>query len=139
MFMATEPEKIPGKNATYDKIQSALYILAQNQHSPPSLAQLANDCGLSEFHFQKMFKRWVGISPKRFSQYLSKEYIKTLLDEGIKPLDASYQAGLSGPARLHDLFIQTEAVSRPNTGPKVRDCASIMGFMNPLLAIICWQ
>ena len=58
-----------------------------------------------------MFKRWVGISPKRFSQYLSKEYIKTLLDEGIKPLDASYQAGLSGPARLHDLFIQTEAVS----------------------------
>ena len=109
--MATEPEKIPGKNATYDKIQSALYILAQNQHSPPSLAQLANDCGLSEFHFQKMFKRWVGISPKRFSQYLSKEYIKTLLDEGIKPLDASYQAGLSGPAHLHDLFIQTEAVS----------------------------
>jgi len=110
-FMATELDEIPGKKAAYHRMESALYILAENQHCPPSLAELARHCGLSEFHFQKMFKRWVGISPKRFSQYLSKEYIKTLLDEGIKPLDAGYQAGLSGPARLHDLFIHTEAIS----------------------------
>ncbi len=92
-------------------MESALHILAQNQQRPPSLSELASACGLSEFHFQRIFKRWVGISPKRFSQYLSKEYIKTLLDEGVKPLDASYQAGLSGPGRLHDLFVHTEAIS----------------------------
>ncbi len=109
--MVTEPDKISAKKATYHKMEAALYILAESRHCPPSLAELASDCGLSEFHFQKMFKRWVGISPKRFSQYLSKEYIKTLLDNGVKPLEASYQAGLSGPARLHDLFIHTQAIT----------------------------
>jgi AraC family transcriptional regulator, regulatory protein of adaptative response / methylated-DNA-[protein]-cysteine methyltransferase len=95
----------------YQTMEEALYHLAENAHAPPSLKALADRSGLSEFHFQKMFTRWVGISPKRFSQYLSKEYIKTLLNSGMKPLDACYQAGLSGPGRMHELFINTEAMS----------------------------
>jgi AraC family transcriptional regulator of adaptative response/methylated-DNA-[protein]-cysteine methyltransferase len=97
--------------STYTTMAKALHILATCRDAPPSLAQLANACGLSEFHFQKQFCRWVGISPKRFSQYLSKEYIKQLLDAGMQPLDACYQAGLSGPGRMHELFIRTEAMT----------------------------
>jgi len=66
---------------------------------------------LSEFHFQRLFSRWVGISPKRFLQYLTKEYAKKLLDESRNILDATYDAGLSSPGRLHDLFIRCEAVT----------------------------
>lgn len=97
--------------ATYATMEKALHILAANRDTPPTLAELARACGLSEFHFQKQFTRWVGISPKRFSQYLSKEYIKALLDAGMQPLDACYQAGLSGPGRMHELFINTEAMT----------------------------
>lgn len=127
-LMATDSDRTQCKQATYHKMESALHILAQNQHLPPTLSELASACGLSEFHFQRMFKRWVGISPKRFSQYLSKEYIKTLLDEGIKPLDASYQAGLSGPGRLHDLFVRTEAISPAQYKSKGRGLNIHYGF-----------
>ena len=95
----------------YTIMEKALHILVARHDDPPSLQELANSCGLSEYHFQKQFSRWVGISPKRFSQYLSKEHVKSLLDQGLPPLEAGYQAGLSGPGRLHDLFINTEAMT----------------------------
>lgn len=104
-------DKDTSDNTIYQAMETALYTLAEHHDSPPSLKELAQTCGMSEFHFQKLFTRWVGISPKRFSQFLSKEYIKSLLDAGMKPLDACYQAGLSGPGRLHELFINTEAMS----------------------------
>lgn len=95
----------------YRTIEQALQYLAESRQAPPSLAELAGLAGLSEYHFQKLFTRWVGISPKRFSQFLSKEHLKALLDAGMKPLDACYQAGLSGPGRMHDLLVHTEAVT----------------------------
>lgn len=104
-------EKHLADQSTYSTMEAALYYLAENHDRPPSLEELAHKSGLSEFHFQKQFSRWVGISPKRFSQFLSKEYIKRLLDEGVRPLDACYQAGLSGPGRMHELFISTEALT----------------------------
>ena len=96
---------------SYQTMAVALNYLAENHHQQPTLRELATLSGLSESRFQRLFTCWVGISPKRFSQFLSKEYIKSLLDAGIKPLDACYQAGLSGPGRLHELFIHTEAIS----------------------------
>ena len=96
---------------SYQTMAVALNYLAENHHQQPTLRELATLSGLSESHFQRLFTRWVGISPKRFSQFLSKDYIKSLLDVGIKPPDACYQAGLSGPGRLHELFIHTEAIS----------------------------
>lgn len=104
-------EKTTPESAIYQAMETALYTLAEQHERPPSLKELAESCDISEFHFQKLFTRWVGISPKRFSQYLSKEYIKSLLNAGMKPLDACYQAGLSGPGRMHELFINTEAMS----------------------------
>jgi len=111
--MNAMPDKTlpPAESPAYATMEKALYLLADQHISPASLGELAAACGLSEFHFQKLFSRWVGISPKRFCQYLDKEYIKNLLDAGLTPLGACYQTGLSGPGRLHDLFITTEAVT----------------------------
>jgi AraC family transcriptional regulator of adaptative response/methylated-DNA-[protein]-cysteine methyltransferase len=66
---------------------------------------------VSEFHFQRLFTRWVGISPKRFLQFLTKEYAKTLLEKSINLLEVTYESGLTSPGRLHDLFVTCEAVT----------------------------
>ena len=71
---------------------------------------MAESVGLSEFHFQRIFTRWAGISPKRFLQFLTKENAKDLLKHS-SVLDATFSVGLSSPSRMHDLFINTEAVT----------------------------
>ena len=73
--------------------------------------EIAEHIGLSEFHFQRLFSRWVGISPKRFLQFLTKEYAKQLLENKTNILDVTYEAGLTSPSRLHDLFVTCEAVT----------------------------
>jgi AraC family transcriptional regulator of adaptative response/methylated-DNA-[protein]-cysteine methyltransferase len=66
---------------------------------------------MSPFHFQRLFLRWAGVSPKRFSQVISLEYAKSRLADSRSLLDASWEAGLSGGGRLHDLFVTLEAVT----------------------------
>ena len=95
----------------YARIEKALAFIEQNIEQRPGLAQAARNAGLSEFHFQRLFSRMVGISPKRYEQYLTKEAAKRLLQRSASLLDASYEAGLSGPGRLHDLFVSCEAVT----------------------------
>ena len=75
------------------------------------LDDVAREAGLSPHHFQRLFRRWAGISPKRFSQYLTLDYAKAQLEASASILDAAYDAGLSGPSRLHDLFVTYEAMS----------------------------
>jgi len=95
----------------YRRIEQAINFLAASRARQPSLREVAESLALSEYHFQRLFTRWVGISPKRFLQYLTKEYAKALLEESHNVLQVSYQAGLSGPGRLHDLFVTCEAVT----------------------------
>jgi len=95
----------------YDRIENAIQYLEAHFHSQPSLSKLADQIGLSEYHFQRLFSRWVGISPKRFLQFLTKEYAKQLLEDSANLLDVTYEAGLSSPGRLHDLFVTCEAVT----------------------------
>ena len=95
----------------YKRIEKAVQFLAENFHSQPSLKEIAGNIHVSEFHFQRLFTRWVGISPKRFLQFLTKEYAKTLLEKSINLLDVTYEAGLTSPGRLHDLFVTCEAVT----------------------------
>jgi len=99
------------QSVDYLRIERTINYLEKNFRHQPELGQLAGQVGLSEFHFQRLFKRWVGISPKRFLQYLTKEYAKTILHRSKNVLDAAYASGLSGPGRLHDLFVQCEAVT----------------------------
>ncbi len=94
----------------YAIIAEAIRYLETHQRSQPTLAEVAASVNLSEYHFQRLFTRWVGISPKRFLQFLTKENAKRLLAESTL-LDAAYQSGLSSAGRLHDLLVQTEAVT----------------------------
>jgi AraC family transcriptional regulator of adaptative response/methylated-DNA-[protein]-cysteine methyltransferase len=95
----------------YRRIERAINFIEENIDSRPDLAAVARAAGLSDFHFQRLFSRMVGISPKRYEQFLTKEAAKKLLAGSESLLDAAYDVGLSGPGRLHDLFVSCEAVT----------------------------
>ncbi len=97
--------------ADYRLIEQALNYLSEHYRAQPDLEEVASYVGLSPYHFQRVFTRWVGISPKRFLQFLTKEHALQLLAQSSSVLETAYQTGLSGPGRLHDLLIATEAVS----------------------------
>jgi AraC family transcriptional regulator of adaptative response/methylated-DNA-[protein]-cysteine methyltransferase len=95
----------------YQRIARAIEFISANFREQPDLASVAAHVGLSEYHFQRLFRRWAGISPKRFVQYLTADYARSLLASDETVLDASYDAGLSGPGRLHDLMVNIHAVT----------------------------
>ncbi len=94
----------------YQLVERIIRLLESHPTLQPSLEELSSIVGLSVFQVQRLFSRWVGISPKRFCQYLTKEYARQLLSRSSSVLDTTYESGLSSPSRLHDLFITTEAV-----------------------------
>jgi AraC family transcriptional regulator, regulatory protein of adaptative response / methylated-DNA-[protein]-cysteine methyltransferase len=95
----------------YLRIEQAIMYLENHYREQPSLEEVAANIGLSEFHFQRVFTRWAGVSPKRFLQFLTKEGAKDLLSRSENLLDTTHQVGLSSLGRLHDLFVTTEAVT----------------------------
>jgi AraC family transcriptional regulator of adaptative response/methylated-DNA-[protein]-cysteine methyltransferase len=95
----------------YERIERAIRYLEENYRQQPNLKALAQGAGLSEFHFQRLFRRWAGISPKRFVQYLTAGHAVRILRESRTNLDAAYDSGLSGGGRLHDLLINLHAVT----------------------------
>lgn len=98
-------------SADYERVAAAIRFLTENAERQPALEELAHEVGLSPHHFQRVFRRWAGVSPKRFLQYLTVEHAKLLLRQSSTVLDTSYEVGLSGPGRLHDLFVSAEAVT----------------------------
>jgi AraC family transcriptional regulator of adaptative response/methylated-DNA-[protein]-cysteine methyltransferase len=95
----------------YLRIEKAINYLEQHFQDQPSLQELAEHLNMSPFHFQRVFKRWAGISPKRFLQFLTIDYAKKMLDEDRSVLDTTYESGLSSPGRLHDLFVTIDGVT----------------------------
>lgn len=95
----------------YGRIATAIEFLVAHHVDQPTLGEAAAEAGLSPFHFQRLFTRWAGISPKRFLQYLTLEHAKRALEGAASVLDAAYDTGLSGPGRLHDLFVTYEAMT----------------------------
>ncbi len=95
----------------YTRIARAIEWLDAHAAEHPALADAARASGLSEAHFQRLFTRWAGISPKRFLQARTAETALRLLREGRPVLDAAYESGLSGSSRLHDLVLHAEAVT----------------------------
>ncbi len=95
----------------YHRIARAITFMRQNHLDQPDLVTVAQHIGLSEYHFQRMFTQWAGISPKRFLQYLTVEYAKSKIAETKSLLDLTSDIGLSSPGRLHDLFVNLEAMS----------------------------
>lgn len=95
----------------YLRIEQAILYLERYYKDQPELGEVAANIGLSEYHFQRLFTRWAGVSPKRFIQFLTKEGAKSLLDQSENLLDTTHQVGLSSLGRLHDLFVTAEAVT----------------------------
>lgn len=95
----------------YARIERAIHFLESSAQQQPSLSDVAASVNLSEFHFQRMFTRWAGISPKRFLQFQTAQHAKELLAASRSVLDVAYRTGLSGGGRLHDLFVAVEAMT----------------------------
>jgi AraC family transcriptional regulator, regulatory protein of adaptative response / methylated-DNA-[protein]-cysteine methyltransferase len=103
----TDNERI---DIDYQRMVKAIAFLQTKQSHQPELADLAQHLALSPAHVQRLFTRWAGVSPKRFVQFLTKEYARTVLRES-SVLDAALQSGLSSGSRLHDLMVTLEAVT----------------------------
>jgi AraC family transcriptional regulator, regulatory protein of adaptative response / methylated-DNA-[protein]-cysteine methyltransferase len=97
--------------ADYLRVEKAIQYLEENYRDQPDLGQVAERVGLSEYHFQRLFRRWAGVSPKRFLQFLTAEHARRMLEESSTVLEAAYAAGLSGPGRLHDLMVSLYALT----------------------------
>jgi AraC family transcriptional regulator of adaptative response/methylated-DNA-[protein]-cysteine methyltransferase len=102
---------LPNDRQNYRRIEQAIRWLAEHYQEQPNLSRVAEEVGLSEFHFQRLFSDWAGVSPKKFLQYLTLSHAKERLSACDSVLDAAYDAGLSGPSRLHDLFVAHESVT----------------------------
>ncbi len=95
----------------FQRIEKAIQFIEDNFKSQPTLDQIAQSVHLSKYHFDRLFKRWAGISPIQFMQFMTLDYTKDRLSKSKSLLETSLEAGLSGPSRLHDLFITFEAMT----------------------------
>ena len=105
----------------YERIAKAIAYISQNVTAQPTLDEIAAHVHLSPFHFQRLFSRWAGTTPKRFLQVLTLELGKKLLEESGSVLDVSDRLGLSSSSRLHDHFVQLEAVTPGEYRSKGKD------------------
>lgn len=95
----------------YQRMADTLAWISRHFEEQPTLADIASRAGASPYHFQRLFSRWVGLSPKKYVQHLTLERAKASLDASQSVLAAAFAAGLSSPGRLHDLFVNIEAVT----------------------------
>lgn len=95
----------------YDAVRRVIEKISLDYRDQPSLEALAASVGETPTGLQKLFTRWAGLSPKAFLQAVTLDHARRLLDGGMPLLDAAYEVGMSGPGRLHDLFVTHEAMS----------------------------
>ncbi len=96
----------------YNSVANAIAYIQSHFKEQPSLDEVAAAVNLSPHHFQRVFTEWAGVSPKKFMQYTTLEYAKSMLKEQqLNMLEASYEAGLSSTSRLHDLFVSIEGMT----------------------------
>jgi AraC family transcriptional regulator of adaptative response/methylated-DNA-[protein]-cysteine methyltransferase len=104
-------DRLAEQSRNYERVERAIRYVEANRRRQPELAEIAASVHLSEYHFQRLFQRWAGISPKRFLQFLTKEDAKRRLRDSASVLDAALESGLSGAGRLHELLVECEAVT----------------------------
>ena len=111
--IAQDPE-LDGASAEagdYERVRAIIAFISQNWRDQPEVETVAEGVGLTATQVHHLFRRWAGLTPKAFLQALTLDRAKTLLAESASVLDATYEVGLSGPGRLHDLFVTHEALS----------------------------
>ena len=107
----TDLAPFPDAAADYDVVRRAIAHIRGNWRTQPDIADIADAAGVSTTDLHHLFRRWAGLTPKDFLQALTLDHARGLLRESASVLDASYEVGLSGPGRLHDLFVTHEAMS----------------------------
>ena len=95
----------------YEVVRRCIEKISLDYRDQPSLETLAEEVGETPTGLQKLFTRWAGLSPKAFLQAVTLDHARTLLDQGMPLLETSFELGMSGPGRLHDLFVTHEAMS----------------------------
>ena len=98
-------------HSDYERVRSIIAFISERWREQPSLEAIADHVGLSTTHVHHLFRRWAGLSPKAFLQAITLDNAKALLAASASVLDATYEVGLSGPGRLHDLFVTHEAMT----------------------------
>jgi AraC family transcriptional regulator, regulatory protein of adaptative response / methylated-DNA-[protein]-cysteine methyltransferase len=106
-----EPVGDTGPAGDYERIRRIVAFISERWREQPSLEDIAAHVGLSTTHVHHLFRRWCGLSPKAFLQAITLDNAKALLADSASVLDTTYELGLSGPARLHDLFVTHEAMT----------------------------
>ncbi|WP_265515946.1 bifunctional helix-turn-helix domain-containing protein/methylated-DNA--[protein]-cysteine S-methyltransferase [Nitratireductor luteus] len=102
---------ITPEGTDYEIVRRVVEKISLDYRDQPSLEDLAADVGETPTSLQKLFTRWAGLSPKAFLQAVTLDHARRLLDDGMPLLEASFELGMSGPGRLHDLFVTHEAIS----------------------------
>jgi len=97
--------------ADYAHVRKALSFITDAWREQPGLEAIADHVGLSPHHLQRVFTRWAGLSPKAFLQAITIDHARGLLRDSASVLDTAYEVGLSGPGRLHDLFVTHEGMT----------------------------
>jgi AraC family transcriptional regulator, regulatory protein of adaptative response / methylated-DNA-[protein]-cysteine methyltransferase len=97
--------------ADYERVRRIIAFISERWRDQPSLEAIAEHVGLSTTHVHHLFRRWCGLTPKAFLQAITLDNAKALLADSASVLDATYEVGLSGPGRLHDLFVTHEAMT----------------------------
>ena len=97
--------------ADYDIVRRAIAYLSEHWRAQPDIEAIAAAAGVSATELHHLFRRWAGITPKAFLQAITLDHARRLLRDSASVLDASFEVGLSGPGRLHDLFVTHEAMS----------------------------
>jgi AraC family transcriptional regulator of adaptative response/methylated-DNA-[protein]-cysteine methyltransferase len=123
-----KPVALANLKRDYDRIADAIAYLERRQSDQPTLEEVAAHVGLSPFHFQRLFSRWAGISPKQFLGVLTHAFARELLLESHSVLDVAFETGLSGPSRVHDLFVTHEAMSPGEVKQKGAGLDLVYGF-----------
>jgi AraC family transcriptional regulator of adaptative response/methylated-DNA-[protein]-cysteine methyltransferase len=117
-------------NFNYQRVEKAIKYLTENFQAQPDLEQVAREINISPYHFQKIFSEWVGVSPKRFLQFLNINFLKEKIRETPNMDEAAEMAGLSSQSRVYDLFITLEAVTPGEFKTGGKDLVINYGFHN---------
>src|ERR1700710_2084834 len=107
----TKPGPLTAALRDYDSVRRAIAFISEHWRAQPAIESMADAAGVTPDELHHLFRRWAGLSPKAFLQALTLDHARALLRDSASVLDAAYEVGLSGPGRLHDLFVTHEAMS----------------------------
>ena len=125
------------ENIDFKRIEQAINYIRNHFKEQPSLDEIAAAVNLSPHHFHRLFTQWAGVSPKKFLQFTTLEYAKSLLKEEKSLFDVSVDAGLSGTSRLHDLFVTVEAMTPGEYKNQGKDLTIYYSFPDTIFGSSC--